>query len=271
MDVDPIHEEEKAKRAAANAARKAKRDEIRGKKPSTRAHAHEGEGHEVGAEPPAGGGHKRSGERIRASERRNRGKKSANLPVPVAGWGGRGGPPADGEGVELPRYQPNDEDALSLAIMRANGYTPEACSRHFGLPIETLEAYYPRALAHGFEMISAQIGGKVVIGALAGDQKDQHFWLKARAGWGGAAQGNGPGTPGADKAYEPITMTTRVSQAQASSGLGHGIPAPGPNGKVKLSMVIGIVGDRMGDDDGAGDDYDGVAVVAGGDDFPPAE
>jgi hypothetical protein len=253
MDRDPIAEQQKREKRRRAAL--------------ARARARKAKGQKVAPPPPPYSAKGKAGKRKRASEQAEREKIQSNSQLPaIQGHGGHGGPPGDAR-VELPRYQPNEADSLRIAVWRANGYTGEAISRLLGWPEDTLAAAYPMTWHHGFEMVSGLIAEKVTMGAIGGDQKDQHFYLRSRAGWGGAHTPTAAGALNADRALEAVALVGKAAVAAASRG---GIPPPGPNGKVKLTISIGIAGDRRGadaeDDDGdEGDpEEEGTAAASEG-------
>ncbi len=142
--------------------------------------------------------------------------------------------------------EPTDERRQAVVVMRANGFTKKAIAAVLGIDLQTLEDRYSFEIEHGFALVANKIASAVAISALNGNQKDQHFWLRSRLGWGG------------DRAVN-VTMAGMEPQMQTAGSprFPPGMPAPGPDGKIVVTMNLGIPGHELGADDDDGDDDEG--------------
>ena len=86
--------------------------------------------------------------------------------------------------MKVVRPHPNPTDARQVEVMTGLGSPPEHIAHHLGLPLEELQAHYPRELQNGASEANLRVARTLFDMATSGDFPQATIaWLKMRANW----------------------------------------------------------------------------------------
>jgi len=125
---------------------------------------------------------------------------------------------------------PRARDRHHIKVMKAAGFSDEACARAMGVSETVLKKRCAKELANGAQEVNAKVANKLFGKCMKGDTVSLLFWSKTRLGWRETNRTEHTGADGGPIVYEQIEAEAAAfTQHIAQMAERFAVPKPANN------------------------------------------